>query len=158
MASDLDKMFSDFEARKLREKEAQDEMDAKHKAFRDKAIKIVNERVAPVLRDLCADLKRRGHESEVSLFVDNHSYPSAQLSFRAVNKEPHSYTSASKLSFSTTTSEDKVEIRKEIWGAKGKDESPSYGGQPSFKLLDDVTAEWVKTQVVSFVSTVLSKL
>ena len=157
MPSDVEKMFSDFQARKLREKEAQDESAAKHQAFRDKAISVINQHIAPALRGISVELKQHGHESEVSLVVDNCSYPSVNLSFRLISKKPHTNTTPSLMTFATTTSEDRVEVRTEIWGAKGKDESHSYRGAPNFKLLDEVTEKWVKAQTLSFVGSVLSK-
>lgn len=157
MENDMDKMFFEFATRKQHEKETQDERDAKHKVFRDSAIKIIRETVAPVLGELSADLKRRGHQSEVSLSLEMQSYPSAQLSFQVVSSDPHSYANVSKLSFATTTSEDRMEVRKVTWGSKGKDESDSFGGALRFKLLADVTSDWVREQVFSFIGAVLKK-
>lgn len=155
MIAEIDDMFAKFNERKNREKEARAVKDAEHSAFREKAVAIIEQHVMPVLEEISSGLRQRGHEAKISANTEHYSYPSAQLSFRVVSSEPHSYVSESTLSFATTTSEDAMEARRTIWSASGKDESHSHG-HPSSKALSEVTSEWVKAQTLSFVQSVLS--
>lgn len=152
---ELDKIFSDFERRKQREKEAQDKKDAKHKAFRIVAVKIINEKVAPLLKEISAHIKDHGHEAKVSLLIDGYSYPRVSMSFQVVCEDLQCHTGISKISFFTATSEDRMEVNGEIWGKSGKSKCSSSDGQ-CFKLLSEVTPEWVKKQVLYFVGAVLN--
>ena len=152
MASEFDKMFSDFEERKQREIIASDDKAAKHAAFRQKAINIINEKVAPVLQEICTDIQTRGHESQVNLLTGTHYHPSANLAFRITTDNRSTHISSSHISFATTSPQDGMEVRMDIWGAEGKQES--YGGQ-IFKPLTAVTTKWIRTQTLLFIQSVL---
>ena len=155
MADELEKMFSDFGERKQAEKRARDDKAAKHQEFKEKASRIISQEVAPVLFELSADLNDRGHESKVSLLVETHAYPSAQMTFRICD-EQNSFTNVSTLFFQTTRREDDLEVRQKIWGKGGREEGISDGGSHS-KPLSNVTPEWVRGHAMSFIKSVLDK-
>jgi len=157
MKDELNKLLKDHFAKRRQEKDVEDAEEKSHQEFQALAVDAIEKVIAPALKALSQELKGHGHEADVSLLVGTDSYPSVHLSFRIVDRDdPHDPANASRLSFSTTTSQDKFEVRTEIWGREGK-EAGSNAGKPEAKPIAEVDAEWVTAQGLSFVSCVLER-
>lgn len=155
MKDELSKLMKDHTAKMRREKDAEDAEETGHQEFHVLAVGVIEKVIAPALKALSQELKSHGHDAGVSLLVGTDSYPSAHLSFRIVGQDDtHSHASASRLSFSTTTSQDKFEVRTEIWGREGKE---SGLGHSESRPMAKVDAEWVTAQGLAFVSSVLDR-
>lgn len=157
MKDELNKLLNDRIAKRRQEKDVEDAEEKGHQEFLALAVDAIEKVIAPALEALSQELKGHGHEAGVSLLVGTDSYPSAQLSFRIVDRDdPHDLTSASQLSFSTTASQDKFVVRTEIWGREGK-EAGSNTGKPEARPIAEVDAEWVTAQGMSFVRCVIDR-
>jgi hypothetical protein len=158
MKDELNKLLNDHIAKRRREKDAEDAEEKGHQEFQVLAVDTIEKVIAPALTALSRELKDHGHEASVSLLVGAESYPSAHLSFLIVNRDdPHGPASASRLSFSTTPSQDKFEVRTEIWGREGKEAGLSNAGKPEARRMAEIDGEWVTAQGLSFVSCVLDR-
>jgi len=157
MKDELDKLLKSHVAKRRLEKDVEDAEEQGHQAFQALAVNTIENVIAPALQALCQELKGHGHEAGVSLLVGLDSYPSAHLSFLIVDQDDSSgAASASRLSFSTTSSQDKFEVKTEIWGREGK-EAGSNSGKPEARPIAEVDAEWVTAQGLAFVSSVLDR-
>lgn len=157
MKDELDRLLKDHVAKRRREKDVEDAEEQDHHAFQALAVGTIEKVIAPALKALSQELTGHGHEASVSLVVGTDSYPSVHLSFRIIDQDgPDDPASASRLSFSTTTSQDKFEVRTEIWGREGK-ETGSHTGNPEARLIADVDAGWVNAQGLAFVRCVLDR-
>ena len=157
MKDELKKLLNDHSAKRRREQDIEDAEEKGHQDFKVLAVDAIEKVIAPSLTALSQELKGHGHEASVSLLVGADSYPSAHLSFRIVDRDdPTGAASASRLSFSTTSSQDKFEVTTEIWGREGK-ESGSHSGKPEARPIAAVDAEWVTAQGLSFVGCVLER-
>lgn len=157
MKDELSKLLHDHVAKRRREKDVEDAEEQDHQAFQALAVGAIEKVIAPALKALSQELKGHGHEADVSLLVGTDSYPSVHLSFRIVDQDgPDDPVSASRLSFSTTTSQDNFEVRTEVWGREGK-ETCSNTGNPEARPIAKVDAEWVTAQGLAFVRCVLDR-
>jgi hypothetical protein len=154
MKEQLDKLFSDRNERKQNSTEIQSTEKMKHEQFRTHVIEIINTIFLPVFNEFESELKSRGHEFSVASSLENASYPSTQISFRVVDNDSKSnYSGSSKLSFGTTTSEDKFEVGQSLWWSRGNEETKLK----SSIIIDRVNSEWVRTQVLNFIDSVIKK-
>jgi hypothetical protein len=131
---------------------------SKDREVQQSAIAYIQERIAPVLNEVCGQLEARGHEASVQLNLDQYSYPSAHLTFRVVNDEPHSYVSKSKLSFVLTQTKTGIEVQREIVSRSGSGSSRGHSGAQQSKSFSDLTSDWAKEQALSFVAEVLKQV
>ena len=158
MKDKLSQMLKDHSARRRLEKDVEDAEETGHQEFQARAVVVIEKVIAPALKALSQELKSHGHDAAVSLLVGTDSYPSAHLSFRIVDRDnPEGPESASRISFSTTTSQDKFEVRTEIWGREGKEISRNESGKPETRPLAEVDADWVTAQALCFVGSVLER-
>jgi len=155
---ELSKLLKGHRAKRRLEKDVEDAEEKGHQAFQALAVNAIEKVIAPALQALSQELKGHGHEADVLLLVGTDSFPSAHLSFRIIDQDdPQDSASASRLSFSTTTSQDMFEVRTEIWGREGKETSLSNTGKPEARRIAEVDADWVTAQGLSFVSCVLDR-
>jgi hypothetical protein len=158
MKSELSKLLKGHTAKKRREKDLENAEEKKHQTFKAQAASAIEKVIAPALSALSEELREHGHEADVSLLSSADSYPSVHLSFRLIDQdEPQDAGSASRLSFSTTPSQDQFEVRSEIWGREGKETGLGNTGKPETKTIAEVDSEWVTRQALSFVSCVLDR-
>jgi hypothetical protein len=157
MSHELDKLLQNHTAKRRREKDAEDAEEKGHQEFRVLAVDAIEKVIAPALKTLSLELKGHGHEASVSIRVGADAYPSAHLTFRIVDQDDaQGAASVSRLSFSTTVSQDKFEVSTEIWGREGKD-----AGNNTIKLdskrITEVDSSWVTAQGLTFVGCVLDR-
>lgn len=157
MKEELDKLFEERSDRKQKERDVENAKETKETQFRDVANGVINNVIGPALKEFQTELKKRGNESDVTLQVDKYSQPSARLTFRVIDESPtRKVLNPSKISFSTTTTEDKFEVRREVWTMKGKEDAQAYGGGHSSRAISEVDEAWVRSQVLAFINAVLS--
>ncbi len=157
MKNELNQLLKEHKAKRRRELDVEDAEEQGHQKFQVLAVNAIEKVIGPALMVLGKELKDHGHEAGVSLLVGVDAYPSAHLSFLIVDQdETHSAASASRLSFSTTASQDKFEIRSEIWGREGK-EAGTNAGKPEAKPIAEVDAAWVTAQGMAFIRHVLER-
>jgi len=153
----LNKLLKAHTATKRRKQNVEDAEEKDHQKFQASAVVAIEKVIGPALAALSRELVAHGHASDVSLRVGKDSYPSAHLSFRIGDPDdPDGAASASRLSFSTTASEDKFEITTEIWGREGKDAKNDTGKREA-RPIAEVDTKWVTAQALSFVSCVLDR-
>ena len=157
MNDELNKLLDDHTAKRRRAKDVEDAEEKGHADFKIVAVEAIEKVIGPALKALCTILTNHGHQADVSLLTGTDSYPSAHLSFRVVDRDdPDGAASASRLSFSTSGSQDRFVVATEIWGREGR-EAESQSGKPESKLIPEVNTAWVTTQGLSFVSCVLER-
>jgi hypothetical protein len=157
MQDKLNKLLNDHTAKRQRAKDAEDAEEKGHADFKILAVNAIEKVIAPALNALCKILTGHGHQADVSLLTDTDSYPSAHLSFRVVDQDdPDGAASASRLSFSTSGSQDRFVVTTEIWGSEGR-EAESQTGKPESRPIAEVDTSWVTDQALSFVSCVLER-
>lgn len=158
MSDELNKLMKGYTAKKQQEKDLESAEENNHAAFKALAVNAIQKVIVPALTALCQELRSHGHEANVSLLASTESYPSVHLSFRLIDRDdPQDPASASRLTFSTTPTQDRFEVHTEIWGREGKETGLGNTGRPAEKAIAEVDAEWVTKQAMSFVSCVLEK-
>ena len=150
--SELDKLFSDYEERKQKEKEADEKKRLQEKELRDRSIPVLKSVVLPVLKELSLAIQQKGHESAVEVHFENYVFPSVTLTFTPAVKgrEGAIYVSASKLVFSHTES-GHIEASEERTRA-GKQ---THYGRVTLKI-SDMSEEVVRSRALSFIEAVLA--
>jgi hypothetical protein len=158
MKSELSKLLKGHTAKKRREKDLEDAEEKKHETFKAQAVSTIEKVIAPALSALGQELREHGHEADVSMLSSADSYPSVHFSFRLIDADaPQDAGSASRLSFSTTPTQDRFEVHTEIWGREGKETGLGNTGKPETKPIAEVEAAWVTAQALSFVGCVLER-
>jgi hypothetical protein len=153
----LNKLLKAHTAKRRRKQDAEDAEEKDHQVFQASAVNAIEKVIGPTLMALSRELEGHGHEAAVSLRVGKDSFPSAHLSFRIGDRDdPNGAASASRLSFSTTASQNKFEVTTEIWGRQGKDAENNTSKLES-RPIAEVDAAWVTAQGLLFVSGVLDR-
>lgn len=157
MSDELDKLLQGHTAKRRREKDVEDAEEKDHQDFQALALDAIEKVIAPALKTLSLELKGHGHEAGVSLLIGAESYPSAHLSFRIVEQDDAQGTAnASRLSFSTTITQNMFEVSTEIWGREGKD-AGSHTSKLDSRRIAEVDSAWVTAQGLAFVARVLDR-
>ncbi|HET9386716.1 MAG TPA: hypothetical protein VFO67_16405 [Gemmatimonadales bacterium] len=158
MKDELSRLLKAHGAKRRQEKDVEEAEEKGHQVFQALAVDTIEKVIAPALEALSQELKGHGHEADVSLRVGTEAYPSAHLSFRIINRDdPLDPASASRLSFTTTPSQDRFEVRTEIWGREGKETGLINTGNPETRRIAEIDAGWVTAQGLSFVGCVLDR-
>jgi hypothetical protein len=153
----LNKLLKAHTAKRRKKQDVEDAEEKDHQVFQASAVKAIEKVIGPTLSALSRELEGHGHEASVSLRVGKDSFPSAHLSFRIGDRDdPNGAASASRLSFSTTASQNKFEVTTEIWGRQGKDAENNTSKLES-RPLAEVDTAWVTAQGLLFVSGVLDR-
>ncbi|MGY8829665.1 MAG: hypothetical protein ACKVIS_08950 [Pseudomonadales bacterium] len=147
MKDELDRLFQERDERA--DKAAAAAQIAKEKAeeLRAQALRVITDVVAPVLREFEAELRSRGHGCTASI-GESFSTPRATLNFKLAADDPRKSIPESTF---TMIANPMVSITSEIWTSKGK---TSSSGAPLKPLLS-IDQEWVRSQVLAFVSRVI---
>ena len=154
--SELDKLFSEYGEKKQREHEAQERKRVQEEELQQKTIEILETIVLPVLKEFSAEIKKKGHKSEIEERLGNYSYPNVELRFKPVSKVGNrsSYASYSKLLFVHTDS-GMIQFNCEINTPQGK--SSSYHAESGHTFdHNEITEDWVRSKTLSFIETVLN--
>lgn len=147
MKDELDKLFQDRDDRADKAVEAARIAKEKSEALRVQALQVITDVVAPVMREFEAELRSRNHECRVAI-GDSFVVPRATLTFKIAADDKRLSGPESTFTFIANPM---VNITSEVWTSKGK---TSSSGAP-LKALLSIDQEWVRGQVLAFVSRVI---
>jgi hypothetical protein len=156
MSKNIDEMFENYDKIKLAKKTADDEKADKERVKREAAVVLMTSVVLPTLKQFIAQVKSKGHKAMLNERIENYSYPHLEMDFTPVPKveQTDSYVSASKLTFIHSEG-GALKVRKEINPSSHSGYSHDSGGEYTVKP-EQVTAEWVKNEVLIFIESVLN--
>src|SRR5687767_5171103 len=95
----MDSVFEQFHSRKRKEREAIEQQDCAVKEVAKKAARILSSVALPVLKEISADIQRRGHRSEVREMLGDIYHPSIRIDFTIVTWESAGTSPTSRLDF-----------------------------------------------------------
>lgn len=157
MKDALSKLLKAHSAKQRKKRDIEDAEEKDHREFQVAAVNAIEKVIGPALTSLSEELGQHGHRAGVSLRIGTDSFPSAHLTFRIGDPDdPSGAVSESRLSISTTASQNKFEVTTEVWGRHGKDSENSASKLES-RSIADVDTKWVMAQGLAFVSTVLDR-
>lgn len=149
--SDLDHLLDGYDARKKSEKEADEQKLSQEKDLRDKTVEVLKTIILPVLNEMSTVVQQRGHECKIIEANETSSTPDVKLLFTPLYKDRDNFTRPhlSGLSF-THTPNGRIEVHQEF-NVKGQQRS-----HKTELRLSDVTTDKVRSEVLSFLETVLN--
>lgn len=154
--NDLDKIFSEYYERKKIEEEVSETKKLEEQEKIELIIDKLKEIIIPVIEAISKEIEAKGYKTSVSKRLENHAYPSVELSFSPIPKQEENFTYLLNSSISFVSSKSgNLTIRKNIRSINGNSSKEYEGGSTFGENIDNLTKNWVKTEVIKFVKEVL---
>jgi len=150
--NDLDKIFEEYYERKKIEEGVSEAKKLEEQEKIELIIDKLKEIIIPVIETISKEIEAKGYKTSVSKRLEKHVYPSVELSFSPIPKqeENSTYLPNSSISFVSSKSHHHT-ITKNIYSSKeNRPDSSSFGVS-----IDNLTKNWVKTEVINFIKEVL---
>jgi hypothetical protein len=150
--NDLDEIFNEYYERKKIEEEVSETKKLEEQEKIELIIDKLKEIVIPVIETISKEIEVKGYETSVSKRLKNYAYPGVELSFLPIPKQEENSThlSNSSISFVSSKSGD-LTIRENIYSSKrDRPDSSGFGVN-----IDNLTKNYVKTEVIKFIKKVL---
>jgi len=148
--NDLDKIFNEYYERKKIEEEALKKKKLEEQEKEKLIIDKLKEIVIPVIETISKEIEKKGHKASVLNHLKNFPNPSVVFKFSPVFKEKEDYASLSDSSISFICLNGRISIEKDIYLKETRPDRSSFGVN-----IDDLTKNWVKTEVIKFITEVL---
>jgi len=148
--NELDKLFSEYEERKQKEREKEEIRQSEQQALRDKTIESITKTIIPIMLEFKKKCEEKGYYVAIVQRLKNHSYPNVEFSFKPKQQDPFSgYIASSTITF-THSDEGKIIIKRDIEGKQSA----------NLNYADEIAVETVNKQSIrvtleSFIKNVL---